>query len=160
MRTPIQVIRDFHACVYWKANLVFALFAAALTMVGIRLTAWAFLMIIPTDSWATEILTSVTLMSKWHFAWTVGVAALGGITSFLHEVRVDPTNLRIINAIGHMFASQTAGLAMYLVALEWNWSMPMALLGCVLAGWGGNKTIQKLNDMILAKLGVDNRGSS
>lgn len=105
MVNPARWWREFRECAYWKVNLATAVLAAVTTAVSIRWSAPAMLMIVPADSWAAEILMSAIMMSEWHFASTAGVAALGGVTSFLHEVKADPTNLRFINAVGHMFAA-------------------------------------------------------
>lgn len=154
MRGPMQMWREYRQCTYWRANLIVAALAAVASAAMLRWSAVIWLVMLPTDSWAAQMLAGVVTMSTSHFALTAAVAAIGGATSFLYEVRSDPTNLRIINALGHMFSAQFAGLLVYLLALEWSWSTPYALASCGLAGWGGNRSIQMLNERLLGRLGV------
>lgn len=98
---------------------------------------------------------AISDMEPLKFWGTVGIAAIGGFTSFLHEVKVDPTKLRALNGVGHMSAAHFAGLLMYFLALEFGFSAPWAYFACGLAGWGGNKTIQMLNDKFFQRVGVD-----
>lgn len=155
MRDPLTVWREYQRCTYWRANIVFAVVAAVVSTAGMRYSAGLWLLIVPMDTFAAAALKGVVTMSEWHFGLTASIAAVGGATSFLHEARADPTNLRIINAIGHMFSAQFAGLLVYFLALEWNWSVPYALAACGLAGWSGNKTIMALNDKMLGRIGIN-----
>lgn len=138
-----------YACDHWRANAVFAAVAFVLSTTLIRTLAGIYFTLAPHDSYAAAVSCAVIQMSGPHFLLVGAIAALGGVTSFLHEVRHDPTKLRIINALGHLFAAQLAGLLMYLGALEMEWSVYWALFLCGLAGWGGNAAIQKMSDRYL-----------
>lgn len=144
-----------NTCEYWKANVLMSVVAAVISGYAIRWSVGFWAMFLPHDSWAGELVVSAITMSGRDFALTMGVSAFGGIASFMHEVRGDPTNLRIINAIGHMFSAQFAGLLMYLLAIEWGLSSAYGIALCGVAGWGGNKTMTLLSEKLLARVGID-----
>lgn len=154
MRTPIQVIRDFHACEHWKAHILMAVGAVAFVTYSVRWWLFVFAQILPPDAWGAEKVRIAVAMSGWHFTLTALAAALGGVTSFFHEVKIDPTKLRIPNALGHMFAAQSAGLAAYLWAIESAWSEPLAIFASLICGWSGNKFFQVVSDLFLSRIGV------
>lgn len=155
MRNPVTAWREYQRCEHWLANIVVAIVAAVYTTFAVRYTLPALLAVLPTESWATEAVVRVITMGAGHFWLTAGIAAAGGVTSFLRDVKHDPANLRIINAMGHMVAAQFAGLLVYLIAVDLSWSEPLALATCGIAGWGGNHVIQKISDMVLSRSGVD-----
>jgi len=144
-----------NTCEHWKANVAMSFVAAIISGYAIRWSVGFWAMFLPHDSWAGELVIGAISMSGRAFALTMAVSALGGVASFMHEVRGDPTNLRIINALGHMFSAQFAGLIMFLLTVEWGMSTPYGLALCGVAGWGGNKTMTVLSDRLLAKAGID-----
>lgn len=139
-------------CVHWKANLLLTITSAIAAAYALRWLLGVYAVVLPWDSWAGELAMQAVAMSKAAFGYTVGIAAMGGVTSLLHELRADATKLSFINALGHMFAAQFAGLLMYLLAVEWGMSETLALVACGLAGWGGNKSITMLNDRVLQRV--------
>lgn len=146
--------RHRNTCEYWKVNVLMSAVAAVISGYAIRWSVGFWAMFLPHDSWASELVVSAITMSGRDFALTMAVSAFGGVASFMHEVRGDPTNLRIINAIGHMFSAQFAGLMMYLLSIEWGLSSAYGIAMCGVAGWGGNKTMTLLSDKLLARVGI------
>lgn len=155
MRTPMQAWREYKKCDLWWENLLVAFVAAVSSAAMIRYVAPLWAAVLPAESLAAESMRSLGDMGPLKFGWTVAVAGVGGFTSFLHEVKTDPTKLRLLNGIGHMTAAHFAGLLMYFLALEFGFSAPWAYFACGIAGWGGNKTVQTLNDKMLGKIGGD-----
>lgn len=155
MRDPLTVWREYQKCKYWRENMLMACLAAASSAVMIRYVAPLWAVVLPAESLAAESMQALGDMGPLKFGWTVAVAGVGGFTSFLHEVKVDPTKLRLLNGIGHMTAAHFAGLLMYFLALEFGFSTPWAYFACGIAGWGGNKTVQTLNDKFFQRVGVD-----
>lgn len=139
-------------CDHWKANLVLAFTSALAAAYALRWLLGVYAAALPWGSWAGEMAFQAVSMSKVAFGYTVGIAAMGGVTSLLHELRNDATKLSFINAVGHMFAAQFAGLLMYLLAVEWGLSQTLALVACGIAGWGGNRSITAINDRVIARL--------
>lgn len=139
-------------CDHWRANLVLVVLSALATAFAMRWLVGVYAWFLPWDSFAGELAMQAVQMSKTAFLYTVGIAAMGGVTSLLHELRNDATKLSFINAVGHMFAAQFAGLLMYLLAVEWGFSQTLALVVCGLAGWGGNRTITMINDRVILRI--------
>lgn len=144
-----------HTCEHWQINLAMSFVAAFISAFALRWSIGFWFAFLPTDTWASELLITAIGMSARDFWLTMAVSAFGGVASFMHEVRGDSSNLKIINAIGHMFSAQFAGLMMYLLAVEWGISSAYGIAMCGIAGWGGNKTIQLLSDKLLAKVGIE-----
>jgi len=96
---------------------------------------------LPSETFAQELAMQAAYLPAHSFWSAAGLAGLGGLASFSHEVRSDRSNLAFFNAFGHMVSAQFAGLLIYLLTVEWNWSWPITLAASGAAGWGGNKTI-------------------
>lgn len=139
-------------CEHWKANLILTCLSALASAAALRWLLGVYAMALPWDSWAGDLAMQAVAMSRSAFAYTVGIAAMGGVTSLLHELRNDATKLSFTNAIGHMFAAQFAGLLMYLLSVEWGLSETLALVACGMAGWGGNKFISMVNDRVIQRI--------
>lgn len=155
MPTPIQYWRDYPKCEHWLANVVIAAIACVYALLATRYTLPLVLTVLPAESRAAQSVETVVTMGAGHFAMTAMVAMVGGITSFLRDVKTNPANRKLINALGHMMSAQFAGMLVYLLAIEYSWSQPLALFACGIAGWGGNHAIQKLSDMAFRKIGID-----
>ncbi|MFA5567463.1 MAG: phage holin family protein [Trueperaceae bacterium] len=150
-----QYWRDYPKCEHWMASVIIAIVACVYAIIATRYTLPLLLAVLPVDSWATQSVVVIVTMSTGHFAATAGIAMAGGITSFLRDVKSNPANRKLINALGHMMSAQFAGMLVYLLAIEYSWSQPLALFACGIAGWGGNHAIQKLSDMAFRKIGID-----
>lgn len=155
MRDPITAWREYRRCEHWMANIAMAVVALVYTTFALRYTMPALLAVLPAESWAAEAVTRAITMSAGHFWLTAAIAAAGGVTSFLRDVKHDTASLRIINAMGHLVAAQFAGLLVYLMAVDLQWSEPWALVACGVAGWSGNHFIEKLSAVVLSRSGVD-----
>jgi hypothetical protein len=139
-------------CMHWRANLLLVATSAITTAVGFRVLIGVYVGIVPNDSWASAMLTNAWLMPDRIFYSTVAIAALGGATSMLHEIKQAPERFSLLNGIGHMFAAQFAGLLAYLLGIEYTLPPALALVACGIAGWGGNRTIQLINDRIINRV--------
>ena len=140
------------ACPHWKANVGLIISSAITTAVGIRVLIGVYVGIIPADSWAGALMLNAWLMSDGIFYSTIAIAALGGATSMLHEIKQSPEKWSLLNGLGHMFAAQFAGLLAYLLGIEYTLPPELALVACGIAGWGGNRTIQLINDRIINRV--------
>ena len=139
-------------CLHWRANLILVASSAISTALALRALIGVYVAIIPHDSLAGAFVVNAWMMSDGIFYGTVAIAALGGATSMLHEIKQSPEKFSLLNGIGHMFAAQFAGLLTYLVGIEYNLAPALALAACGVAGWGGNRTIQLVNDRIINRV--------
>lgn len=139
-------------CEHWRANAALIVCAATCTSVAMRVLAGIYAALLPNDSWAQVAASSIATLPEHMFYACAAIAALGGTVSLLHELRARPNNWNILYAVGHLFAAQFAGIIMYLLSVEWGFSVPFGLVSCGLAGWGGNRTISLLNDRIVNRI--------
>lgn len=142
-------------CAHWKANLVLIIGAAIATALSMRVMVAVYVGILPAESWAGGLVMHAWMMSDKAFYATLGIAALGGATSMLHEIKQAPEKWSLLNGIGHMFAAQFAGLLTYLLGVEYQFAPALSLAACGIAGWGGNRTIQLINDRIINRIFPD-----
>lgn len=139
-------------CVHWRANAVLILCTAISTSVAMRVLAGIYAVLLPQDTYAQTLAATASMLPQHVFYGSAAIATLGGTVSLLHELRARPNNWNILYAIGHLFAAQFAGIIMYLLSVEWGFSVPFGLVSCGLAGWGGNRTISLLNDRIVNRI--------
>lgn len=142
-------------CVHWRANAVLILCTAISTSVAMRVLAGIYAVLLPQDTYAQTLAATASMLPQHVFYGSAAIATLGGAVSLLHELRNQSQTWNILNAVGHMFAAQFAGLLVYLLGLEWGFSWPFALAACGVAGWGGNKTIQLVNDRVISRIFPD-----
>lgn len=140
------------ACSRDRATLVLAVISAICAGLALRQLAIAAALLLPYDSWASEIAHQAAYLPRESYWAAAGIAALGGVASLFHELRTDPTRFSILNAFGHMTSAQFAGLTLYLLAVNWEWSWPLTLAASGIAGWGGNKLVSALNDALIKRL--------
>lgn len=145
-------IYEFRACGHAKSKITLAVVSAICSGLVLRWLAGTAAMLLPYGSWAADIAHQVAYLPAPSFWAAAGVAALGGAASLFHELRTDMTRFSFLNAFGHMTSAQFAGLMLYLVAVNWEWSWPLTLLASGVAGWGGNKTISALNDALVRRV--------
>lgn len=150
-----QRIDAVRQCAYLPWKLGLSVVSAILSAVMLRGVCFAAYALLPTESWASEIVRIVMGLTIWHFLGAMGVASLGGAVSLFRELRLNMQGFTLTNALGHMITAQFAGLIVYLGAVEWTWSVTLGLIGCALAGWGGNETITKINGYFLARAGME-----
>lgn len=146
--------RAFRECGHAKAKIMLALVSAVFSAVALRWLASVGAMLLPEHTWAAEIAQRTVAMGALDFGMACGISALGGASSLFHEVRSNIARFSFVNAFGHMILAQFAGLLSYLIAVNYSWPFPLALVGCGVSGWGGNKTIVAINDMFVRRLGI------
>lgn len=147
-------------CEHWRANIVLVLMTAIGTSMSLRVLAGIYAVMLPEDSYAQVLAQTAALLPQHVFYGSAAIATLGGAVSLLHELRTNAQTWNILSAVGHMFAAQFAGLLVYLLGIEWGFSWPFALTACGVAGWGGNRTIQLVNDRVINRIFPDGRPSS
>lgn len=147
-----QRVHEFRACGHAKSKIVLAVVSAICSGLVLRWLAGAAAVLLPYDSWASAIAMQVAYLPAQSFWSAAGVAALGGAASLFHELRTDMTRFSFLNAFGHMTSAQFAGLMVYLLATNWEFSWPLTLASSGIAGWGGNKTVSSLNDALVRRL--------
>lgn len=157
MKTLKRQWQEYRECPRWRANLVVAALSTIAAAFLIRWWFWIIALLIPSDSWAADTVHAVARMGAMQFWLTAAIAGVGGAVSFLHDVRVDASNLRALTALGHMLAAQFAGLLTFLLAIEWQMPEYLALALCGVAGWGGNHYIEKLSAALFSRAGIDAR---
>lgn len=139
-------------CERWRANALLILCTAISTSVAMRVLAGIYAALLPQESYAQTLAATASMLPQHVFYGSAAIATLGGAVSLLHELREQSQKWSILNAVGHMFAAQFAGIIMYLLSVEWGFSVPFGLVSCGLAGWGGNRTISLLNDRIVNRI--------
>lgn len=144
-------------CEHCRANAVLILCTAISTSVAMRVLAGIYAVLLPQDTYAQTLAATASMLPQHVFYGSAAIATLGGAVSLLHELRTNAQTWNILNAIGHMFAAQFAGLLVYLLGIEWGFDWPFALAACGVAGWGGNKTIQLVNDRVISRIFPDGR---
>jgi len=147
-----QRVHEFRACGHAKSKIALAVVSAICSGLVLRWLAGTAAMLLPYDSWAAALAMQVAYLPAQSFWTAAGVAALGGAASLFHELRTDMTRFSFLNAFGHMTSAQFAGLLVYLLATNWEWSWPLTLAASGIAGWGGNKTIAAVNDAMVRRL--------
>lgn len=147
-------------CEHWRANVLLIITSGMATAVSLRIMVAIYAGILPAESRAGGLVIQAWLMSEKMFYATLAIAALGGATSMLHEIKQAPEKWSLLNGIGHMFAAQFAGLLTYLIGIEYQLAPALALVACGLAGWGGNRTIQLINDRVINRIFPDGPPSS
>lgn len=145
-------VNDFRACGHASEKVWLAIISGVCSAIALRWLAGAAALLLPADSWASGVAMQVAYLPAQSFWSAAGVAALGGAASLFHELRVDMTRFSFLNAFGHMTSAQFAGLMVYLLATNWEWSWPLTLASAGIAGWGGNKTVSALNDALVRRL--------
>lgn len=144
-------------CEHWRANGVLVLLSAVASSIGLRVLAGIYAALLPEDSFAQTLAQTAAMLPQHVFYGSAAIATLGGAVSLLHDLRTNAQTWNILNAVGHMFAAQFAGLLVYLLGIEWGFSWPFALAACGVAGWGGNRTIQLVNDRVINRIFPDVR---
>lgn len=144
-------------CEHWRANALLILCTAISTSVAMRVLAGIYAALLPQESYAQTLAATASMLPQHVFYGSAAIATLGGAVSLLHELREQSQKWNILNAVGHMFAAQFAGLLVYLIGIEWGFHWPFALAACGVAGWGGNKTIQLVNDRVISRIFPDGR---
>lgn len=144
-------------CEHWRANVVLVMLTAVGTSMSLRVLAGIYAVLLPEDSYAQVLAQTAAMLPQHVFYGSAAIATLGGAVSLLHELRTNAQTWNILNAVGHMFAAQFAGLLVYLLGIEWGFSWPFALAACGVAGWGGNRTIQLVNDRVINRIFPDVR---
>lgn len=142
-------------CAYlpWKAGLaIVSAIVSAGMLRGVCSVAYALL---PSESWAAEVVQLVLELTAVHFTLAMGVASLGGAVSLFRELRVNMQGFTLTNALGHMITAQFAGLLAYFIAVDLTWSVTVGLGFCGAAGWGGNEFIAWANGFFVRRAGVD-----
>ena len=91
-------------------------------------------------------------MDSLQFWSTMGIAGLGGMVSFLHDAQQDNSNLNFLTAFGHMAAAQFAGLITFFIMVDWEVSFYWSLAASGLAGWSGNRFIERLSELVLGRV--------
>lgn len=145
---------SFKLCPWWRANVALVLLSAIAVSAMLRQIAWIALFALPADTFAQELAARAIQMSAPHFGFACFFAGWGGVSSLLHEIKTDASKFSFMNAVGHMFIAQFAGVLMYLIALEYEYSIPSSLFACGIAGWFGNKFIVALSDLVTKRLGI------
>lgn len=145
-------------CEHWLANVVLVSVTAVATSIALRILVGIYAVMLPQESFAQSIAETAAMLPQHIFYGSAAIAALGGAVSLLHELRTTQMSWSILNAVGHMFAAQFAGLLVYLLGMEWGFSWPFALVACGVAGWGGNRSITLVNDRVINRIFPDSAG--
>lgn len=145
-------VDDFRGCGHARSKLVLAAISSIASAIALRQLAAAAALLLPYDSWAQELAHVTAHLPPADFWSAAGVSALGGASSFFHELRADVTRLSFLNAFGHMTSAQFAGLMTYLATVNWGWPWELAMVAVGLAGWSGNKLVSALNDALIKRL--------
>lgn len=150
-----RVVRDWRdtirQCEHRTAKIVLAVTTALFSAAALRVLMPFMLALLPDDGKAGELAHQAINMSSLHFAFAAAVATFGGAASLFHELRTDMSKFTIMNAIGHMVVAQFAGLLIYLLGVTYEYPVPLAMVGCGIAGWGGGKVITLLSDRIMPR---------
>lgn len=154
LRGAIDSIRG---CEHRSEKALLAMTAAIVSACMLRALVAIAALMLPQESWAAGLAAQAMSLSTEHFGLACGIAAIGGASSLFHELRANIARFTLVNAVGHMTLAQFAGLLVYLIAVQYGWQLPIALVGCGLSGWGGNRTIVALNDVFLRRIGLDER---
>lgn len=107
---------------------------------------------LPQDSFAADVLWQAWRSPGWTFAAASLIASFGAIVSLFRDMRADPGSVSLVNAVGHLIAGQFAGLITYFGCLEYELSWNLSMMICGVAGWGGNRTIEYINDRVINRL--------
>lgn len=145
MRSRMQAVRS---CRHAPQKVVLAAISAVASAYVLRWFAGVLALVLPYDTMAQEYAQRAVHLVGADFWLAAGLAAVGGASSLFHELREDMRRFSLINALGHMVAAQFAGVLAYLIAVDYHWSMPLALVASGIAGWGGNKTIAAVSDAV------------
>lgn len=154
MRRAQQQFRDFNRHGHAPAKIMLAAISAVLSAIAMRGLLALSMSLLPSDSWAQSLSHQIMMMAVFDFWSATGIATFGGVASLFHELRNNIFKFSIQNALGHMVISQFAGLLVYLVAVNYEFTMPLALALCGLSGWGGAKTITFLSNLTANRLGI------
>lgn len=144
-------------CEYRREKVALAVIGAILSAGLLRAAATLGALMLPSDTWASDLAHQVMSLSGMHFWLAAAVATFGGAASLFHELRVDMTRFTLPNALGHMIIAQFAGLMLYLLTVSYEQPVPLALATCGGAGWGGGKLITMVSDAIMRRLGITER---
>lgn len=148
-------IEEFCACGHATAKITLAVASAVVSAVALRWLLGVAAVLLPDETWAADLAQRAVALAVTDFSLACAIAALGGAASLFHELRTDlAAKFSFVNAFGHMTLAQFAGLLAYLIAVNYGWSVPIALVGCGVSGWGGNKTIVAINDAFVRRLGI------
>lgn len=148
-------IEEFRGCGHAGAKITLAIASAVASAVALRWMLGVAAVLLPDETWAAEMAQRAVSLAAVDFSLACAIAALGGAASLFHELRTDlAAKFSFVNAFGHMTLAQFAGLLAYLIAVNYGWSVPIALVGCGVSGWGGNKTIVAINDAFVRRLGI------
>ena len=149
--------RAFHwrTCRHWKANLILVIATAIVVALSMRGLTFALLMVVPLDSRAGSFVLHSWLISDGLFYSSAGIAALGGATSLLKDLREKPQSFSIIGAFGHMAAAQFAGLITFLMTMYMSLPAWLALALCGMAGWRGNIALQRWDKRLQKRMSDD-----
>lgn len=128
--------------------------AAVISTTALRMLLWLGATMFPEGSWAAVVAERTMALGGIDFAWACGIAAGGGIASLTHELRTTPARLTFLHAFGHLTCAQFAGLLAYLLAVQYVLALPLALVACGIAGWGGNRIIVLIESTIVRRLGL------
>ena len=138
---------------------VFTAVAALCSALVLRWIAGVMVLTLPMDSIAAAVAQEIIRLSSVHFWPAAGVATFGGAASFYHDLRkpledgkLDFSKFTFHNAFGHMVVAQFAGLMAYLGAVSYGLAVPLGLVGCGLAGWGGGALVTSVNGIFVTWL--------
>lgn len=141
-------------CERRREKVLLAIIGALLSASMLRAAAALGALMLPADTWASDLAHQVMSLSGMHFWLAACVATFGGAASLFHELRLDMTRFTLPNALGHMIIAQFAGLLLYLLTVSYEQPVPLALAACGSAGWGGGKLITLASDAIMRRLGI------
>lgn len=157
-----QIKRRIHECRargFVVTRAVFTAIAALCSALVLRSIAGVMVATLPMDSMAAAVAQEIILLSSVHFWPAAGVATFGGAASFYHDLRkpledgkLDFSKFTFHNAFGHMVVAQFAGLMAFLGAAAWGLAVPLGLVACGLAGWGGGALITAVNGIFVTWL--------
>lgn len=148
-------IEEFRACGHSTAKIMLAFLSAVMSAIALRWMLGVAAVLLPDETWASDLAQRAVSLAAADFFLACAIAALGGAASLFHELRADlAARFSFVNAFGHMTLAQFAGLLAYLIAVNYGWSVPIALVGCGVSGWGGNKTIVAINDAFVRRMGI------
>lgn len=138
-------------CKHKREKFLLALVSAVLSAAMFRGIVGVLAVIAPTDTWAGDFSREVVKLTGPHFWLSLGFGTAGGVASLFHDLRGNPARFSLINAIGHMFISQFSGLMAFVGVVGAEWSLPLALGACGLAGWSGAAALTKFSALVERK---------